>query len=85
MPPVGGGAGGVVGILGASQVVRGALRRGGTDAGTAALVGIAGLVLAALALIPAVGYVEGVVVPLLGLRVRRRAAERYAGLRTLAK
>ena len=43
------------------------------------------MVLAALALIPAVGYVEGVVVPLLGLRVRRRAAERYAGLRTLAK
>ena len=43
------------------------------------------LVLAALALVPVVGYVEGVVVPLLGLRIRRRAAERYAGLRTLAK
>ena len=72
-------------MLGAAQVVRGALRRGGTGTGTAALVGIAGLVLAALALVPVVGYVEGIVVPLLGLRVRRRSAERYAGLRTLAK
>jgi hypothetical protein len=85
LPPIAGGVGGVVGMLGASQVVRGALRRGGTDTGTAALVGIAGLILAALALVPAVGYVEGVVVPLLGLRIRRRVAERYAGLRTLAK
>jgi hypothetical protein len=85
LPPIGGGIGGAAGMLGASQVVRGALRRGGTDAGTAALVGVAGLVLAALALVPAVGYVEGVVVPLLGLRIRRRSAARYAGLRTLAK
>jgi hypothetical protein len=77
--------GGALGMLGAAQVVRGALRRGGTGTGTAALVGITGLVLAALALVPVVGYVEGIVVPLLGLRVRRRAAERYAGLRTLAK
>ena len=35
------GVGGAAGMLGASQVVRGALRRGGTDAGTAALVGVA--------------------------------------------
>jgi hypothetical protein len=83
--PVAGGAGGAAGIFGASQVVRGALRRGGTGTGTAAIVGVAGLVLAALALVPGVGYAEGVVVPLLGLRVRRRSAERYAGLRTLAK
>jgi hypothetical protein len=85
LPPVAGGLGGALGMLGAAQVVRGALRRGGTGTGTAALVGITGLVLAALALVPVVGYVEGIVVPLLGLRVRRRAAERYAGLRTLAK
>jgi hypothetical protein len=85
LPPVGGGVGGAVGTLGAAQVVRGALRRGGTGGGTATLVGVAGLVLAALALVPAFGYLEGLVVPLLGLRVRRRSAERYAGLRTLAK
>jgi len=80
-----GGAGSALGMLGASQVVRGALRRGGTVTGTAALVGVAGLVLAALALVPVVGYVEGVLVPVLGLRARRRVAKRYAGLRTLAK
>lgn len=85
LPPIAGALGGVLGMLGAAQVVRGALRRGGTGAGTAALVGMAGLVIAALALVPVVGYVEAIVVPLLGLRVRRRAAERYAGLRTLAK
>ncbi len=85
LPPVAGGIGGSVGMLGASQLVRGALRRGGTATGTAALVGVGGLVLAVLALVPALGYVEGVLVPLVGLRVRRRAGERYAGLRTLAK
>jgi hypothetical protein len=85
LPPVAGGVGGTLGMFGAAQVVRGALRRGGTGTGTAALVGITGLVLAALALVPVVGYVEAIVVPLLGFRVRRRAAERYAGLRTLAK
>ena len=42
-------------------------------------------VLAALALVPALGYVEGLAVPLLGVRLRQRAAKRYAGLRTLAK
>ena len=85
LPPIAGGIGGALGMLGASQVVRGALRRGGTATGTAALVGAAGLVLAALAFVPVVGYVEALLVPLLGLRARRRSAERYAGLRTLAK
>ena len=85
LPPVAGGLGGAVGMLGATPIVRGAHRRGGTETGTAALVGVAGLILAALALIPVAGYVEGVVVPLLGFRIRRRSAERYAGLRTLAK
>jgi hypothetical protein len=85
LPPVAGAIGGAAGMLGAGQVVRGALRRGGTEVGTAALVGIAGLVLAALALVPVVGYLEGIVVPVLGYRIRRRSAKRYAGLRTLAK
>jgi len=85
LPPVAGAVGGGLGMLGASQVVRGALRRGGTGGGVAALVGAAGLLLAALAFLPALGYVEAVLVPLLGFRVRRRSAERYAGLRTLAK
>jgi len=85
LPPIVGGVGGVIGALGASQIVRGALRRGGTASGVAALVGGAGLLLIALAFVPVLGYVEAVVVPVLGLRVRRRSAERYAGLRTLAK
>jgi len=85
LPPIAGGVGGVVGTLGASQIVRGALRRGGTAIGVAALVGGAGLLLVVLAFVPVLGYVEAVVVPVLGFRVRRRSAERYAGLRTLAK
>jgi hypothetical protein len=85
LPPIAGGVGGVIGTLGASQIVRGALRRGGTAIGVAALVGGAGLLLVALAFVPVLGYVEAVAVPVLGVRVRRRSAERYAGLRTLAK
>jgi hypothetical protein len=85
LPPIAGGLGGALGMLGASQVVRGALRRGGTVTGVAALVGAVGLLLAALAFVPVLGYVEAALVPLLGFRVRRRSAERYAGLRTLAK
>lgn len=82
---IGGGIGGIAGALGAAQLTRGTLRRGGTRAGTALLVGLAGLVLAALALIPIVGYLEAVVVPALGARLRRRAGRRYAGLRVLAR
>ena len=81
----GGIAGGALGTLGAAQVVGGALRRGGTRFGTAALMAIAALVLAALAWIPAFGYVEAALVPALGARLRRRAPERYAGLRSLAR
>jgi hypothetical protein len=77
--------GGVLGAFGASQVVRGTLRRGGTRGGTAILVGAGALALAALALLPFVGYVEAVVVPALAARLRRRAGERYAGLRSLAR
>jgi hypothetical protein len=45
----------------------------------------AALATAALALLPAVGYLEAVLAPVVGGRLRRRASERYAGLRVLAK
>jgi hypothetical protein len=82
---VSGGAGGVLGALVVAMVVEGTLRRGGTRGGTAALVGLAALVLAALALVPAVGYLEAVALPALSARARRRRPERYAGLRSLAR
>jgi hypothetical protein len=77
--------GGLAGAFGATQVVRGALRRGGTRGGTAALIAGAALVVAALALVPALGYLEALALPVLAARLRRRSPERYAGLRTLAK
>ncbi|MDX6467121.1 MAG: hypothetical protein QOI27_2161 [Gaiellaceae bacterium] len=77
--------GGLAGAFGAAQIVRGALRRGGTRGGTAALVGGAALLVAALALVPALGYLEALALPVLAARLRKRAPERYAGLRTLAK
>ncbi len=82
---VAGAVGGLLGGLGATPVVAGALRRGGSRGGTAALVGFAALVIAALAFVPALGYLEAVVLPALALRLRRREPERYAGLRTLAR
>ncbi len=82
---VGGAAGGALGALGAAQLVAGTLRRGGTRFGTAAFIGLAALILAALAWIPGVGYVEATVVPALAARLRGRVAERYAGLRSLAR
>jgi hypothetical protein len=77
--------GGVAGALGATQTVSGALRRGGTRAGTAALLAGAALVIAALAWIPVAGFV--IVLALLALvpLLRRSRPERYAGLRTLAR
>jgi hypothetical protein len=81
----GGIAGGALGTLGAAQVATGTLRRGGTRLGTAALFAGAAVVLAALAWIPVAGYLEAALVPALGARLRRRAPERYAGLRTLAR
>jgi hypothetical protein len=65
--------------------VSGTLRRGGTRGGTAALLAAVALVGAALAFVPAVGYLEAVAVLALGLRLRRRAPERHAGLRSLAR
>jgi hypothetical protein len=82
---VGGGVGGALGASVVAVVVGGTLRRGGTRGGTAALVGLGALVLAALALVPAVGYLEAVALPALAARARRRRPERYAGLRSLAR
>src|SRR3954451_3424975 len=77
--------GGLAGAAGASQVVQGTLRRGGTRGGTALLVGLGGIAIAALALIPVVGYLTAVGVPVLGARLRRGGEGRYAGLRILAR
>jgi hypothetical protein len=82
---VGGAAGAALGGVGAVQIVRGTLRRGGTTTGTGILVSFAGLAAAALALVPFVGYVEALALPALAQRLRKRAPERYAGLRTLAR
>ena len=80
-----GAAGGLIGSASAAQFARGGLRRGGTRGGTALLVGGAGIALVVLALVPVVGYLEAIALPLLALRARRRAGEKYAGLRTLAR
>jgi len=77
--------GGVLGALSAAAVVVGALRRGATRFGVGAYVGALGVVICLLALIPIVGYVLAVALPLLAARMRGRQAARFAGLRTLAK
>jgi hypothetical protein len=82
---VAGGVGGFLGALAAAAVVQGALRRGGTRLGIATYVGVLGLLICLLALIPVVGYVEAVAIPVLAVRMRGREAARFAGLRTLAK
>ena len=82
---VAGAAGGVFGAIGAAIIVAGALRRGGTRAGLALIVAAVAVVLAGLAFVPVAGYLEAVVLPFLAVRLRRTQAERYAGLRTLAK
>ena len=82
---IGGALGGPAGMAGSAQLVRGALQRGGTRGGTAVFVVLAALVLAALALVPFVGYLEALALPALGARIRRRGGDRYAGLRILAR
>lgn len=82
---VGGGAGGALGSLGASQLVAGTMRRGGARFGVAMFIGLAALVLAAVAWIPIVGYLTAALVPAFAARLRGRAPERYAGLRSLAR
>jgi hypothetical protein len=81
----GGAVGAVCGAIGSGPLVRGTLRRGGTRGGTALLLALAALVGAALAFVPVVGYLEAVAVPALGARLRSRAPERHAGLRSLAR
>jgi hypothetical protein len=80
-----GGLGGALAAAGATPFVAGALGRGGTRAATALLVAIGAVVLAALAFVPIVGYVEAPAVVALGARLRRRAGRTYAGLRMLAR
>jgi hypothetical protein len=80
-----GAVGGVAGAFGASPLVNGALRRGGTRLGLAIFVLAGGLLAAGLAFIPIAGYLEAVLLPGVGLRARRRAPEQHAGLRILAR
>jgi hypothetical protein len=82
---IAGGVTGFVGAVSAVTVAYGALRRGATRLGIAAYLGLAGALVGLLALIPIVGYLEAVGVPLLAVRMRGRQAARFAGLRTLAK
>jgi hypothetical protein len=82
---VAGGLGGALAAAGAAPIARGALARGGTRAGTTLLVGAGAVVLAALAFVPILGYLEPVLVAGLGVRLRRRAGQTYAGLRILAR
>jgi len=81
----GGVAGGVVGAASGVVVVAGALRRGGTRGGLALIVAAGATGLAALAFVPGAGYLAVLVLPVLAVRLRRTRAERFAGLRTLAK
>ena len=78
-------AGGLAGALGAAQTVSGALRRGGTRVGTAALVTGAAVVVAAIAWVPVAGYLVAFALLALAVLLRRARPERYAGLRTLAR
>ena len=82
---IGGAIGGVLGVGGSIQLVQGTLRRGGTPGGTALWIALGAVVIGVLALIPAVGYLEAVALPVIGTRLRTREPKKYAGLRTLAK
>jgi hypothetical protein len=82
---IGGGVGGTLGSLGAAQLVLGTLRRGGARFGTALFVAVAAVAFAAVAWIPIAGYLEAALVPAFAARLRGRAPERYAGLRSLAR
>jgi hypothetical protein len=81
-------AGGIGGVLGAAAsvvIVSGAFRRGGTRTGLALIVAALAAGLAGLALIPGAGYLVAAALPLLAVRLRRTQADRYAGLRSLAR
>ncbi len=78
-------AGGALGALGAAPFSLRSVEAGGTRGGTSLLLGAAALAACALALVPGLGYLVTVVVPVLGVRLSTRAPKRYAGLRTLAR
>lgn len=80
-----GAVGGVVGAAAAVIVVSGALRRGGTRGGLALIVAAVAAGLAGLAFVPGAGYLVALALPVLALRLRRTQADRYAGLRSLAR
>ena len=82
---IGGGVGGVLGAIGSAQLVTGTMRRGGARFGITVFVGLAAVLLAAIAWIPIAGYLEAALVPAFAARLRGRAPERYAGLRSLAR
>jgi hypothetical protein len=82
---VAGGLGGLFGAAGTQRLLSGTLRRGGTRVAAAALLGFAGLLIAVLAFVPLVGFVEAAALPALAARLRRREPDRYAGLRSLAR
>ena len=81
----GGAIGGLLGGVGGAPLAAGTLSRGGTVSGTGILIGVAGLAIATLALVPFLGYLEALALPALAARAHRREPERYAGLRTLAR
>jgi hypothetical protein len=66
-------------------IVAGALRGGGTRFGVAMIIACVGVAVVGLAFVPALGYLEAAVAPLLAVRIRKRGGERYAGLRILSK
>jgi hypothetical protein len=82
---VAGAVGGVAGAAAAVVVVSGALRRGGTRGGIALIVAAVAVGLAGLAFVPGAGYLVALALPLLAVRLRRTQADRYAGLRSLAR
>ncbi len=82
---VAGAVGGALGALSTVPVIVAAIRGGGTRLGVAAWILAAGVLVAALAFVPGLGYAEAVVAPLLAHRLRKRTTGRYAGLRILAK
>ena len=82
---VGGGVGGALGSIGAGQLVLGTMRRGGARFGTAIFLALASILIAAAAWIPIAGYLEAALVPAFAARLRGRTAERFAGLRSLAR
>jgi hypothetical protein len=82
---VAGGLGGLFGAASTQRLLSGTLRRGGTRVAAAALLAFAGFVIALLAFVPLLGYLEAVALPALAARLRKREPSRHAGLRILAR